>query len=373
MTAEILRTAREVADDLATDAIARDQAGKPPADEVARLREAGLLAALTPPGPGHGLDWQTACAAIREIATADSSVGEILARHYVHTWSSRFYATSPRSAAIDADSARGQWLWSGSVRPIAADESAPTLTLATGDGRQVLDGSCWVDTAATVADQLVVDAVSAATGDILVIRLPRSHRGMTGEPAHDRLGQRVADAGTLVLDRIPVSPEQILGPRPHDDETTPPRTALAEPALRLALCHVGLGIIEGALAEARDLSRNSLTTRLPGNDPDLLLAYGDLAASAQTAGALVERATHAMSRALSAGPYVDVEEPTAVTFHVATAESVTADAMLHITTGVLELADAPGLDRFWRNARVLTAEHASARRLRAIGDHYLNS
>lgn len=52
----LLRTARDVADDLAADAIARDQAGEPPVDEADRLREAGLPAALTPPGPERGTD-----------------------------------------------------------------------------------------------------------------------------------------------------------------------------------------------------------------------------------------------------------------------------------------------------------------------------
>lgn len=114
------RVTREVADDLAADAIARDRAGKPPYDEVARLREAGLPALLTPPvlpgrnltgpasgpspdpddpgghvGGGHGgADWRTAAAVIREIAAADGSIGELIARHYVLSWSSRFFGTT---------------------------------------------------------------------------------------------------------------------------------------------------------------------------------------------------------------------------------------------------------------------------------------
>ncbi|GGU44926.1 hypothetical protein GCM10010244_83530 [Streptomyces coeruleorubidus] len=38
-----LRAAGETADDLATDAVVRDQAGKPPFDEASRLRASGLL------------------------------------------------------------------------------------------------------------------------------------------------------------------------------------------------------------------------------------------------------------------------------------------------------------------------------------------
>ncbi|MCX5379819.1 acyl-CoA dehydrogenase family protein [Streptomyces sp. NBC_00091] len=370
----LLRTARDVADDLAADAIARDQAGGPPADETSRLREAGLLAALTPPGQGHGTDWRTGCAVIQEIAAADSSVGDVLAHHYVHTWSGRFYARHQHASALEAESTREHWLWTGAVRAPAPTENpgGPDLVLTPrGDG-YVLGGRRSVDTAVAVADQLVVDAVCTRSGDILVVRIPSGARGLTVEPAHDRLGQRVAGAGTAVLDRVAVTAGQVLGHRPHDDESTAPFTALAEPALRLALCHVGLGVAEGALTEARDISRSTRTDRRPGEDPDLLLAYGELASAAQTATAVVDRATRVMAQALDTGAHLDAEEPAAVAALVATAEAVTSKAALHITARVLELVDAPGLDRFWRNARVLTARRPAAHRLRSIGEHYLN-
>ncbi|MFJ8013509.1 acyl-CoA dehydrogenase [Streptomyces sp. NPDC096339] len=371
----LLRTARDVADDLATDAIARDQAGKPPLDETARLREAGLLAALTPPRPDRGADWRTGCAVIREVSAADGSVGEALARHYAHAWSARFYAGRHQAAALEEASAREQWLWTGAVRnPAPDDDSAgPDLALRPRGTGYVLNGRRSVHTAAAVADQIVLDAVCAGTGDLLVVRIPPGAQGVTVEPAHERLGQRVAGAGDVVFEGVAVTPEQVLGRRPHDEESTAPFTALAEPALRLALCHVGLGIAEGALTEARDLNRRGRAYRLPGEDPDLLLTYGELASAAQTATAVVDRATEAMARALDTGTHLDAEEPADVAALVATAETVTSRAALHITARVLELADAPGLDRFWRNARVLTAHHPAAHRLRSIGEHYLNA
>ncbi|RPF29732.1 alkylation response protein AidB-like acyl-CoA dehydrogenase [Streptomyces sp. Ag109_G2-6] len=370
----LLRTARDVADDLAADAIARDQAGEPPADETARLREAGLPAALTPPRPGRGTDWRTGCAVIREVSAADASIGEVLARHYAHTWSGRFYATDQQAAALEEESARGQWLWTGAVHPPAPleDTGRPDLTLRPRAGGQVLDGRRLVDTAVATADQIVVDAVCAATGDVLVVRVPQGSRGLRVEPARGRLGQRVAGAGEAVFDRVTVAPGQVLGRLPRDEESAAPFTALAEPALRLALCHVGLGIAEGALGETRDLSRSGRAHRLPGEDPDLFLAYGELASAAQTATAVADRATEVMAQALEAGARPDAEEAAAVAALVATAETVTAKAALHITARVLEFADAPGLDRFWRNARVLTSQRPVAHRLRSIGEHYLN-
>ncbi|MFJ9824591.1 acyl-CoA dehydrogenase family protein [Streptomyces sp. NPDC101160] len=370
----LLRTARDVAEDLATDAIVRDQAGRPPVDEAARLREAGLLAALTPPLPGGGTDWRTACAVIREVAAADSSLGEVLARHYTLTWSGRFYTWHHGASDLEEATVREQWLWAGAVRtPGPAHEAGgPDLTLTPLDTGYVLNGRRLVDTAVTVADQFLVDAVCAVTGDVLVIRIPAGAPGVIAEPADDRLGQRVAGAGAVVMDGVVVTSRQVVGHRPQDEESTAPFTALAEPALRLALCHVGLGIAEGALAEARDLGSSARFAGPAGDDPDLLLTYGELASATQTAAAVVERATDAMALALSTGAELDPEDPAAVDVLVATAETVTARAALHITTRVLELGDAVGLDRFWRNARTLTAHHPAAHRLRAIGDHYLS-
>ncbi|WP_327364217.1 hypothetical protein [Streptomyces sp. NBC_01296] len=153
--------------------------------------------------------------------------------------------------------------------PSPDDETAgPDLTLRPRGGGYVLNGSRSVDTAVAVADQIVLDAACTTTGDVLVVRIPSKAPGVTMEPAHDRLGQRVAGAGRVALERVAVAPAQVLGRRPQDEESTAPFTALAEPALRLALCHVGLGIAEGALTEARDLSRGGRAHRSPGADAD---------------------------------------------------------------------------------------------------------
>ena len=83
-----LRAARETADDLATDAATREQAGKVPFDEVSRLREAGLLALLVLAGQGGGgADWSTAYAVVREIAAADGAIAQLLGCHYFLGWS----------------------------------------------------------------------------------------------------------------------------------------------------------------------------------------------------------------------------------------------------------------------------------------------
>ncbi|MEE1754667.1 acyl-CoA dehydrogenase [Streptomyces sp. SP18CS02] len=403
------RVTRELADDLAFDAPARDRAGKPPFDEVARLREAGLLSLLTPPGPAphEGADWRLACGVLREVAAADSSIAELLGRHYVLAWSARFFGETEAAARIERRCAQEQWLLAGGIEP-ADPEQDQQLTLTPIGNGYVLNGRRDLAAGLAVADRLVLGAPCADTGESLIALVDPAHPGVIADMADERLGQRLTGAGSVSFDNVPVSADQVLGAVPRDEHAVSPFTALAPLALRLTLVHVGLGIAEGALAEARDVSRATLAawpspdgaaglygsdaygdretddgygpyTARPNGDPYLLLAYGELATSAHAASAVVERATEALARGLLAGAALTVDERADIAVLVAAAEAVTSRSAVHVTTRILELTDgsgtshgATGFDRFWRNARVLTAQVSPAHRLRDIGDHYLN-
>jgi hypothetical protein len=133
-----LRVAREAADDLATDTVTREQAGKAPFDEVSRLREAGLLTFLTPAGPqAGGVDWLTAYAVVREITAADGAIGQLLGCHYFLS----------RSAAE-------QWCRG---RRFRASGAPPLILVRTSKGL-VLDGRQSYTTGVLVADRLAVRA-----------------------------------------------------------------------------------------------------------------------------------------------------------------------------------------------------------------------
>lgn len=396
------RVTREVADDLAADAIARDRAGKPPYDEVARLREAGLPALLTPPAPlgragtapdgvgDGGADWRTATAVIREISAADGSIGELIARHYVLSWSSRFFGTSDGTAGHE-DPAVADGLLLGGGTDLPDQESGPGLTLSPDGSGHLLNGRRTVPAGVTVADRLVVGATATHTGELLIALVNPAHPGVLASTDNDRLGQRLTGAGSVDFDNVPVDADHILGATPRDEHAVPAFTALAPLALRLVLSHVALGIAEGALAEARDVSRAvapaprsgaaGATTYAvrPSGDPYLLLAYGELATAAHTAAAVVERATDALEQGLVAGRDLGMDQRAEIAVLVAAAEAVTSRSAVDITTRILELTEAatsfdagPALDRFWRNARALTAQSSPTHRLRDIGDHYLN-
>ncbi|MER7490259.1 acyl-CoA dehydrogenase family protein [Streptomyces sp. NPDC126497] len=372
------RVTDEVADDLAVDAIDRERAGEPPSDEVARLRESGLPAVLTPPAPdGRGMGWREASAVVRRIAAADGSIGELLGRHYVLSWSARFFATPERAAELEARAVREQWLWAGDTavpRPLPrGDLPGPTLTPADGGGRFLLDGHRALPTAVGEADRLVLDAVCSVTHEPVVVVVDARHPRVGRVLAHDRLGQRLTGAGTVHFDGVPVDAADVLGPAGRDEDTTPPHAALAPHALGLMLTQVALGVAEGALAEARDLSRSARHTRPPHDDADLLLAYGELALALHTASAVADRATAAMEEALAAGRGLDHERCAETAAQATMAGAVTTRAALLTGERVLALTDADGVDRFWRNVLALVDRGPAGPTMRAIGDHYLNT
>lgn len=379
------RAVHELADDLAVDASARDRAGEPPFDEVARLREAGIPPFMAPPGPdGNGTDWRTACAVVRTIAAADSSVAELLAHHYVMSWGPRLFGAPEHAARLEARSAREQWLWAGSTdSPGGADEAG--LLLSPRGEEYVLSGECAVPAGAAVADRLLLSAAHSGTGETVIVHLAASDTGMPAGAADDRLGQRLTGGAVVGCEAVPVPAGQVLGTVPADEHTIAPHTALAPLLRRLILLHVGLGNAEGALDEARDVNRVTSRPSGPytatGDDPYLLLAFGELATAAHSAASVVERATDAMAQALLAGAGLGDGERGDVAFLVDAAEAVTTESALHITTRILEITSGggsrsrtadPGFDRFWRNARTLTARSSPSHRLRDIGAHYLN-
>ncbi|MER5631782.1 acyl-CoA dehydrogenase [Streptomyces nitrosporeus] len=389
-----MRVARDLGDDLATDALDRDRAGKPPYDEVARLRDSGLQAALVPPGTAAGgteagMDWEDACAIVRRIAAADGSMGELLGRHHVLSWSARFFAAPDRVGELEARAVRERWLWAGDTGATGADgasrprDDGACLLLTRTAGGLRLNGVRTLPTAVDVADRLVLDAFCTGTGESRVVLVDPHHPGVGRVPLSDRLGQRLAGAGTVRFDDVPIGVDDVLGTAAHDEYAVAPFAAVAPLALRLMLTHVVLGVAQGALAEARDLSRvasharpggggEGLLAPPPGADADLLLTVGELVLAVHSASAVTGHATSALAETLRAGRAPDAEQLADTAALVAAAEAVTVKAALSIGERVLDITGAEGLDRFWRNIRVLADRGPAGPALRAIGDHFLH-
>jgi alkylation response protein AidB-like acyl-CoA dehydrogenase len=388
-----LHVARELADDLATDAVERERAGKPPLDEVERLREAGLLTLLAATAHGGGgADWRTAYAVVRTISAADAAIGELLGVHYFLSSGARFFAGPARAERVERESAAGRWCWSGGI---ASDQ--PSLMLNPGANGHLLDGRLSCAVGAGVADRLLVRASRTDTGEPLAVVVDPSHPGVVRGTGGETFGQRPAAGGSVAFDSVPVTADDVFGSLSADDGVLSPFAGLAAPTARLVSAQVCLGAAEGLLAEARELSRPATASGQPSDplhwpvlsgaphwpvspaqDPYVLGAYGELAVTARSAAALADQAVDALMRGLARGEELDDDEGAEITVLAGAAEAAASRAAQEITTRALDVIGARaastryGLDRFWRNARTHTLRTPVSSRLREAGDYHLN-
>ncbi|MFG2883534.1 acyl-CoA dehydrogenase family protein [Streptomyces sp. NPDC048297] len=375
-----LRVARETADDLATDAVAREQAGKTPFDEVSRLREAGLPTLLAPAASaGGGADWPTACAVVREIAAADGAIAQLLGCHYFLSWSAHFFTDPSRAADIEARSAAEQWCWGGGLA-----SQDPPLTLTWTGGGHVLDGRQSYTTGVLVADRLAVRAVRADTGEPFAVVVDPAGPGVRIDGDVDTFGQRLAAGASVEFDAVPVAADDVLGPLPTDEDILSPVAALAAPVGRLLSVQLRLGMAEGVLAEAREYSRAGHVPSHPAGpasapqDPLVLTTYGELTVLTRSASALADQALTAVHGGLARGEDLTYDEYADIAVLVAMAEAAACRAARESTAHALDVVGARsassrlGFDRFWRNARTHTLYEPVTRQLRDVGDYFLN-
>ncbi|CAM5688727.1 acyl-CoA dehydrogenase family protein [Streptomyces purpurascens] len=374
-----LRVARETADDLATDAVAREQAGKPPFDEVSRLRESGLLTLLVSAEfGGGGADWPTAYAVVREIAAADGAIGQLLSCHYFLSWSARFL-TEPALAAQVERSAAEQWCWGGGL----ARQDLP-LALARTTAGYVLDGRQSYATGVLVADRLAVRAVRPDTGEPFAVVVDPARHGVRIDGDADPFGQRLAAGGSVEFDGVLIAADEVLGSLSADEDVLSPLTALASPVGRLLSVQLCLGMAEGVLAEARDYSRAGHSPWHPDRpvgspqDPQVLTAYGEITVLTRSASALTDQAQDAVQRGLVCGEDITYDEYAEISVLVAMAEAAASKAAQETTARALDIIGVRsasarlGFDRFWRNARTHTLYEPVTHRLRDVGDYFLN-
>ncbi|MDC2960463.1 acyl-CoA dehydrogenase family protein [Streptomyces gilvifuscus] len=382
--ADWVHIAREVADDLATDAVEREQAGKTPLDEVTRLRGSGLLSLLVPAEyGGGGADWRTACTVVRTVAAADGAIGHLLGSHYFLSFSARFFAGPGQVARIQGESAAGQWCWGGGI----AAHEPPLMLIPTADGH-LLDGYQRFATGVGIADRLLVRAFRSGTGEPLAVLVDPARPGVVTGSGGDTFGQRLAAGGSVEFDSVPVAADDVLGSLSPDEGVLSPFACLAAPTARLVSAQFCLGVAEGLLDEVREYGRVVKSPWQPFSaqpwpdgppqDPHALVAYGELAVAARAASALADQAVEALLRGLGRGEALDDEQCAEITVLAGAAEAAASRAVQDITTRALDAIGAPaassrlGFDRFWRNARTHTLREPLTHRLREVGDYYLN-
>ncbi len=369
---EPLAIAATLARDFAATAAERDRRGGTPKAERDALRASGLLALSIPRElGGHGAPWSTTLHAIRAIAWADGSLAHVFGFQHLLLATVRLFGGRERFEPLALETVERRWFWGNALNPLDS-----RTTLARVGSEYVLHGVKSFCSGALDSDRLVVSAIDASTGKLVVATIPSNRVGVTPRSDWDNMGQRQTDSGTVAFQSVPILEEEILA---NPGPLATPFASLRPCIAQIALANVYLGIAQGAFDTAKALTRGrdkawfaSGVERIT-DDPYVLASLGDGYAELEGARLATDAAGAALDRAWARGEALTADERGVCAIAIATAKILTTRVGLDVATRVFDATGARsttarlGFDRFWRNLRTHTLHDPVDYKRRDIG------
>jgi SfnB family sulfur acquisition oxidoreductase len=368
--------ALEIADGFArrieVESADRDKNRRLPLQEMELFSQSGLLAMTVPRSYG-GAEVSTATfvKAIALISSADASLGQIPQNHYAYIEEIRLVATEAQKSFFFGRILQGDRLGNAAIERSGKSILENQTRLVPDGDAYLLSGEKFYCTGALFAHWVPVRTVNAE-GNRVVAIVNRQSQGLTVIDDWSAFGQRTTASGTVILQNVRVTNDQIL----------PSFQAYAKPTTRgpfSQIIHVAIdvGIAQAALRETARFLRTSFA---PGEgpkteDPLTIYEFGELHCRLHAAEALMERAAEGIDEAKASSSHESISLSA-----VAVAEAKVASTEVAISTtnklfelvGSESLREKYGLDRHWRNARVHTLHDPVRWKYYAVGNFYLN-
>lgn len=354
---------------------------------VRRLAAAGFTSLRVPTEyGGAGLSFAEQAELIVELARADSNIVQALRAHLINQES---VLGHPNPAY------RERWLRriaegavvGNAITEInnAVGEGTTTLT-RDAEGTWRLNGTKYYSTGTLYADWIIVAAVDAEGEETAAI-VAADAPGVTLLDDWDGFGQQLTASGTTVFESTPVAEEEVFDGG-LDDGTRVATGQAAWQFLHLAaLTGIGEALVRDAAEYVRGRRRSFShgAAELPRDDAQVLQVVGELSSAAFAARAAFDSVVAALGGVLeregslgAVGLQLPEDVVDALYVRVYQAQQVIAKTVLGAATALFEIGGASaisgsrGLDRHWRNARVLAQHNPLIYRARLLGDWEVN-
>ena len=371
--------AAEVAATVALDAAERDRTSARPVGVLELLRESGLANLLIPAElGGGGAHFETALLITRILARVDASIAQILGYHWFNQTCVTFYGPDEaRQAEWYRASAAGNWIWSDSFNPVS-----PDLEITAEGGNYRLSGVKRFATGASVADKIIAGGIAsggAFDGELIVFAIDGDREGVEHADDWDNLGYRSSASGSVRYTGVLITPDDIIG-ADHDE----PFSSVVTPGVQLLFGNVYLGIAQGALEQAKQLTLarpNSWflsTVDRFADDPVTHRLFGDLVAKTAAVEALADKLNRVFDEVIALGGATTADDRARLEIAVAQLKVVATEVGLEVSSRVYELTGASstkskvGLDRHWRDIRTHSLHDPIDYKRIEVGNHFLN-
>ncbi len=383
--AHVIRSEQEALDaawafavSIASDSARRDRERKLPFDELRELSASGLLGVTVPKQfGGLGITIGSLVEIFKVIAGADAAIGQIPQNHFVFVRAIELEANANQKAFFFDRILKGDQL-GNALSERGTKNVLEFKTRLSRDPRGLLrlNGKKFYCTGALFARWIPTFALDD-DNRLVVAYVPQGADGLTILDDWSGIGQRVTASGTVILDNVEVSAENIV-PLWRAYETPGTLGAFAQ------ILHVPIdvGIAEAALKEAADFVRERARPwaesglARAADEPHIVKRFGELLIALRAADALLKEAARTFDQ-LNTGT-ISEEAATGISVAVAAAKSFASDTVIEITNALFELSGTSSmdekynLDRHWRNARIHTLHDPARWKQFHIGNWFVN-
>lgn len=374
---ELLVRFQPVLDEIAAGAVAREANRELAYDAVRHLAQSGFTSLRVPTEYGGlGASLADTFLLLARLGEADPNLVQALRAHF----------TTVEGFRVAEHSQQERWLpriVAGEIYGNATTEkgNAPgtnSTRLEQDDGRWYLDGTKYYSTGSLYADWIQVSA-DLTDGTTRRVAVHRDDPGVELVDDWDGFGQRLTASGTTQLTKVEVNPTNIL---PVDRENgAGTLTSFVQLVLLAALTGIGRAVRRDAVKYVRGRNRafaHGFGTE-PQRDPLVQETVGRISASVFGVEAAFEAAVRMLDATVARSEQGNLLAKDVVELDTATSEAqiVIVEQVLAATTQLFEVGGASatsasrGLDRHWRNARVLGSHNPLTYRAREVGQQWL--
>ena len=373
---EAIEVAQGLAKQFAQSASVRDRDRILPFGEIEAFSRSGLGAIPVPRAYGGA---EVSAATLAEIfaiiSAADPSIGQIPQNHMAFLELLRSLPDEATKRRFFTLALQG-YRFSGALseRNGKTTKEIRTTLRKSGNGF-VLNGEKFYATGALLSHFVPVAAVDDS-GRLHRVVVERSAPGLTIIDDWSGIGQRTTASGTLTLENVPVSEDQMIAVHEFAD-----KPSLYGPVSQIMHVGIDIGIARAALAETVTFVRTRSRPWIDSgkdraaDDPFTISEIGDLTIRLHAAEALMERAGQTIDAARGK---LDEENQARASIAVAEAKAAGSEIAVDAASKLFELSGARAilsehnLDRHWRNARTHTLHDPVRWKYFSIGNYYLN-
>lgn len=372
---------RPIFEKIAEGTLAREQQRSLPYEQINWLKQAGFGALRVPVKfGGDGVSLPQLFQLLIELAKADSNIVQALRGHFAFVedrlnahkvadqtlWFKRF---------VQGDLVGNAWTEIGQVK------IGDVITRVKQKNNQLLvNGKKYYSTGTIFADWVDLFAYDETTDQHVIAAISRHASGVQVLDDWDGFGQKTTGSGTLSLTDVAIERDHIL----PFEQRFKYQTAFYQ-VIHLATLS---GIAQSAVAtfihevQKRDRIFSHGNAELVRNDPQILQVIGKASAQAYASETITLRTAEALQQAylshLGESEVKDIQANNDAELESAQGQVVISALVLELTSQLFNALGASAsttskqLDRFWRNARVVSSHNPLVYKEKVIGDWEVN-